>query len=134
MLMTDESVAEVNRHLKNPVSHRNFRPTIILNGVVEPFAEDLWGYIKFGEGEDAPILKTSRPCIRCKLTVVDPDTGTFREDGEPLTTLYKLKRPVGDEKLTKMVSKSAVLGAHFGLWRGEGSVIRVGDPVYAALL
>lgn len=71
---------------------------------------------------------------RCTATVIDPATGTVRTDGEPLKTLYKLKRPVGDVKTTKIVEKVAVLGSHFGMFEGTGKVIRVGDPVYAALV
>lgn len=67
------------------------------------------------------------------MTVIDPATGALRTDGEPLKTLYKLKRPVGDSKITKTVEKMAVIGSHFGMFKGTGKVIRVGDPVYAAL-
>lgn len=65
---------------------------------------------------------------------MDPETGTVRTDGEPLKTLYKLKRPVGDEKITKLVRKSAIMGSHFGMFQGTSSVVKVGDLVYAALV
>jgi len=134
MVMSDETLAAVNAQLEKPVEHRNFRPTIVVNGISEPFAEDFWGYIRIGHGEDGPVLKGSMPCIRCNTTTVDHETGTFRTDGQPLRTLYKLKRQVGDNKVTKLVSKSAIMGIHFGVFEGENKVIRVGDPIYAALL
>lgn len=62
--MTDESMAAVNAHLENPVTHTNFRPTIIVNGAPEPFAEDFWGYLRIGDKSNGPVLKGSRPCIR----------------------------------------------------------------------
>lgn len=64
MLMTDESVAAVNAHLEKPVSHTNFRPTITVNEISEPFAEDFWGYIRIGDKSNGPVLKASRPCVR----------------------------------------------------------------------
>lgn len=134
MLMTQESLDAVNSRLDKPVTFPQFRPTLVISGITEPFSEDFWGYIKFGVGEDRPVMKTSLPCIRCKSTTVDQETGTFRDDGEPLRTLYKLKRPVGNARTTQMVSKCAILGACFGVYSGEGKRIRVGDPVFAALL
>jgi uncharacterized protein YcbX len=134
MLMTDESVAALNTHMEKPVSHLNFRPTIVVNGISEPFAEDFWGFIRVGSAKDGPVLKGSMPCQRCNTTTVDPETGTFREDGQPLRALYKMKRQVGTDRVTKLVSKAAIMGTHFGVFEGEDSVIRVGDPVYAALV
>ncbi|ODM90274.1 Mitochondrial amidoxime-reducing component 1 [Orchesella cincta] len=119
--------------MAKPVTHKNFRPSIIANGLQEPFLEDFFGFIRIGGGR-RPILKASVPCQRCTLTTIDPETGTIRTDGEPLKTLYRLKRQVGDTKISKLVGKSAILGAHFGCFEGTGSVIQVGQPIYAALL
>lgn len=64
MLMAEESVAALNDRLETPVSQDNFRGTIIASGIPEPFAEDFWGYIRIGDKDNGPVLKTSRPCIR----------------------------------------------------------------------
>jgi hypothetical protein len=45
-----------------------------------------------------------------------------------------MTRPMGDEKTDTLVKNQAVLGVQFGLLEGEGRSIKVGDPVYAAVL
>ncbi|CAL8142134.1 unnamed protein product [Orchesella dallaii] len=66
MLMTDESLAALNAELETPVSHANFRPSIIVGGIPEPFSEDFWGFIRIG-GEGGPVMKASLPCQRFNL-------------------------------------------------------------------
>ena len=63
MMIAEESIAELNKKLDQPVSHRNFRPSILIKGVPEAFAEDLWSYVRFG-GENGPIMKHAKPCTR----------------------------------------------------------------------
>jgi len=132
MLMTEESVKMLNTKLENQVSHRNFRPSILLTGVLDPFSEDYWGYVRIGDY--GPVFKTAKPCTRCKLTTVIPEKGTFDKNSEPLNTLTKLSRSYGNEKVDELVGNQAVIGAQLGLLSGEGETIRVGDPVYAAVL
>jgi uncharacterized protein YcbX len=132
MFMTEESVEKLNEHLETPLSVRSFRPVVLIKGIPEPFAEDLWSFVRIG-AEGGPIFKAAAPCIRCKLTTVDPDKGEFSESGEPLTTLTKLKRSLGNEKVDQLCKNVAVLGLHLGLFQ-PGNQIRVGDPVYAAVL
>lgn len=43
-------------------------------------------------------------------------------------------RSYGDETVDKLVRNQAVIGLQLGLLDGEGLSIRVGDPVYAAVL
>jgi len=135
MLMTEESVDYLNTRLEKPVSHKNFRPNIMIGDVPEPFSEDFWTYVRIG-GSDGPILKTATPCTRCKLTTVDPEIGEFDENNEPLSTLKKMRkeRKVGDNVLDKLLKNEGILGIQMGLYRGNGASVKVGDPVYAAVL
>lgn len=64
LLLAEESVTDLNTRLDTPVTHKNFRPTVVIKDIMEPFGELRWNYIKFGEGDDGPILKTGRPCDR----------------------------------------------------------------------
>jgi len=135
MLMTEESIAFLNTKLENPVTVRNFRPTMLVKGAPEPWAEDFWNFVRIGDDSNkSVVLKTAKPCQRCRLTTVDPDTGIMREDGEPLKTLTSLQRPVGDEVVTRLVKKTAVMGNHFGVFQNENATIKVGDPVYTAVV
>ncbi|CAG7820423.1 unnamed protein product [Allacma fusca] len=131
MLMSEESVAKLNENLEKPVGVPNFRPSILIKGIPEPFAEDIWSFVRIG-AEDGPIFKAAMPCVRCKLTTVDPDNGEFNETGEPLTSLSKLKRSLGDETADILCKNLAIMGVQLGLFQA-GSQIRVGDPVYAAV-
>jgi uncharacterized protein YcbX len=134
MLMTQESIAFVNTKVESPVTYKNFRPVILLEGQREPFAEDLWTYVRFGDKETGPVLKTTHPCARCRITTIDPSTGVFDEDGQPLKNLHNVKRQYGDRTTNELVDKKAILGSNFGLFHGNGLKINVGDNVYAALL
>ncbi|ODM96337.1 Mitochondrial amidoxime-reducing component 1 [Orchesella cincta] len=132
MLMSEESIKMLNTKLDKPVSHRNFRPSILVTGVVDPFSEDYWGYIRIGDY--GPVFKSSKPCTRCKLTTVNPDNGVFDAKGEPLSTLTKLVRTYGNKTVDELVGNQAVIGLQLGIIQGDGGTIRVGDPVFAAVL
>jgi uncharacterized protein YcbX len=132
MLMSEESVKMLNTKLENEVTHRNFRPSILLTGVLDPFSEDYWGYIRIGE--HGPVFKTSKPCTRCKLTTVIPDKGEFDQNNEPFKTLSKLARSYGNDKVDKLVENQPVIGNQLGLISGENETIKVGSAVYAAVL
>ncbi|ODM93203.1 Mitochondrial amidoxime-reducing component 1 [Orchesella cincta] len=87
LLLSEASVDELNKRLEKEVSHKNFRPNILISQVNEPFAEVNWSFVKIGNGN--AILKACVPCKRCPLTTVDQDAGVMSKDGEPLKTLRK---------------------------------------------
>lgn len=130
MMMAEESVNQLNTELKNPVSANNFRPNILIQGIPEPYAEDFWSYVRIGK--DGPIFKNVKPCTRCKLTTVNPETGVFDADGEPLSTLVKQKRKMGNDIIDKLVHNQGIMGLQLGMFSGVGRSVKVGDPVYAA--
>ncbi|XP_021962844.1 mitochondrial amidoxime reducing component 2 [Folsomia candida] len=135
MMMTEESLTELNSKMTRQFPMKSFRPCITITGTPEPWAEDAWTFVRIGNDvEKSPIFKTSQPCLRCKMTTIDPDTGTIIEDGEPIKTLTSLKRPVWNPTVTKIVKNAAVMGIHFGIFKNENSIIQVGDPIYAALV
>jgi hypothetical protein len=53
----------------------------------EPYAEDSWKKIIIGECE----FHVVKPCSRCILTTVDPETGEF-SGKEPLRTLATYRK------------------------------------------
>ncbi len=73
---------------RSPVKHRmeQFRTNLVVSGT-EPFAEDTWQRIRIGSVE----FEIANPCARCVFTTRDPETGAFRPDGEPLTTLSQFR-------------------------------------------
>lgn len=111
LLIGEESLAELNRRLAQPVPMARFRPNLVVRGAA-PFAEDAWKRIRIGALE----FDVAKPCERCSVTTVDPARGE-RLGPEPLRTLAKFRR--GGE--------SVLFGQNL-VHRGEGE-IAVGDAV-----
>ncbi|WP_245579229.1 MOSC domain-containing protein [Algoriphagus mannitolivorans] len=110
LLISQESLDELNSRLEIPVPMNRFRPNIVISGG-EPFIEDQLKAVQIG-GLDFRIVK---PCARCVLTTVDQETG--EKGKEPLRTLslYRTQN-------NKVMFGQNVIALQSG-------VIRVGDEV-----
>ncbi len=91
---------------------RRFRPNLLVDGT-SAHAEDGWRRIRIGAVE----FDVVKPCVRCILTTIDPDTAVADADGEPLATL----------KFYRRGPKGITFGQNL-IARGVGA-IRVGDRV-----
>jgi hypothetical protein len=110
LVISEESLADLNSHLGAPVPMNRFRPNLVVKGC-EPFAEDIWKRIRIG-GIEMVVVK---PCPRCVVTTIDKET--LEKNKEPLKTLNTYRKQKG--------------GAMFGMNvipLGEGE-IRVGMSV-----
>lgn len=87
MLIGSASLDALNRRASRPQQMTQFRPNLVV-ATTEPFIEDQWHRIRIGEIE----LDVVKPCVRCVLTTIDPDTGIKAADGEPLKTLQQFRR------------------------------------------
>lgn len=87
-LFSEESLAELNRRLPGAVSARRFRPNVVVGGT-EPHGEDRWRRLRIGEVE----FRVVKPCARCSVPGVDPDTGT--RGREPIRTLSGYRKRNG---------------------------------------
>lgn len=103
--------ARLDERPTHPLAMERFRPNLVVEGDVEPFAEDSWPGIRIGDVE----LRFAEHCDRCVLTTIDPET---RQRGhEPIRTLARHRRWDGK------------------VWFGVRMVpvttgtVRVGDPV-----
>src|SRR5690554_4532622 len=76
------SLEELNGRLQSPVEMRRFRPNIVIEGA-EPWAEDHWRELVIGTSR----LNLVKPCFRCVMTTVDPDTGIKDISTQPLKML-----------------------------------------------
>ena len=81
------SLEELNGRLVQPVDMRRFRPNIVISAA-EPWAEDSWRVLRVGDVG----LRVVKPCSRCVLTTVNPDTGVKDPGTEPLKTLSGYRR------------------------------------------
>jgi uncharacterized protein len=85
LLISEASLAELNRRLASPVVMERFRPNIVVSGS-EPFAEDHFVRMRLG----AISFRGVKRCDRCSVTTVDLETG--ETSLEPMRTLATFRR------------------------------------------
>ncbi|MEE9395999.1 MAG: MOSC domain-containing protein [Methylococcales bacterium] len=86
LLISEGSLTDLNQRLDQPVPMARFRPNIVVSGC-EPFAEDDWRHIRIGNIR----MRVVKPCSRCIITTIDPETGT-KSSQEPLKTLFNFRK------------------------------------------
>lgn len=111
-LTAEESLADLNRRMKEPIPMSRFRPNLVVRGAA-PYAEDGWRSIVIGE----TTMRWVKPCTRCATTTTDQETGE-RMGKEPLATLASYRR-LGDHVVFGQYLVADSWGASF----------RVGDAV-----
>uniref|UniRef100_A0A0N5AGT1 MOSC domain-containing protein n=1 Tax=Syphacia muris TaxID=451379 RepID=A0A0N5AGT1_9BILA len=123
MAMCESSVADLNTHLDadNQVDMRYFRPSIQISGP-PAYDEDLWAEMRISN----VTFSCYKPCVRCVMTTINPDTGIRRESMEPLKTLRTYRLAPG--KLRNYYKESPVFGVDMGV--NNTGTIKVGDVVY----
>jgi len=87
MVIGEASLTALNARLERPQRMAQFRPNLVVTGTA-PHAEDGWRRLRIGEVE----FLVDTPCSRCVMTTVDPATGRFQPDREPLRTLARYRR------------------------------------------
>ncbi|MFN3919483.1 MAG: MOSC domain-containing protein [Methylohalobius sp.] len=86
LLIGQGSLDDLNRRLAAPLPMRRFRPNLVVAGA-PAYAEDGWHRIAVG---GIP-MRVVKPCSRCAITTVDPQTGRF-SGKEPLATLATYRK------------------------------------------
>lgn len=87
MITSTASLDELNARLAVAVDMRHFRPNIAVEGAA-PWAEDNWQTITIGQSS----YRVLKPCSRCVMTTVNPDTGEKAGSVQPLRTLATYRR------------------------------------------
>lgn len=117
LVISQQSLNDLNRRLAAPIGMERFRPNIVADGCPLPHDEDTWRVFVAGGIEFWGI----KLCDRCVITTTDQKTGV-RRDSEPLETLatYRAKQKPGG---TKRV--------YFGMNANHAGfgIIRVGDDI-----
>lgn len=88
LLLSEESLADLNARLFEPLDMRRFRPNLVISGA-EPYAEDDMSSLRIG----AVSFRGVKRCERCSVTTVDPDTG--ERGKEPLRALSHYRQRDG---------------------------------------
>ncbi len=85
LLISSESLQDLNSRMETPLPMNRFRPNIVVEGC-NPFDEDSWKRIRIGGVEMAVV----KPCARCLVTTIDKQT--LAKAKEPLKTLSTYRR------------------------------------------
>lgn len=80
LIIGQASLDDLNTRLEKPVPMNRFRPNFVFTGG-EPYEEDRWREFSIGNNRFVGV----KPCARCVLTTVDPETAKMGK--EPLKTL-----------------------------------------------
>jgi uncharacterized protein YcbX len=88
MLISEESLADLNRRLAQPLPMNRFRPNLTVSGG-GAYDEDRWTRLEIG----SLVLNLVKPCDRCVITTTDQST-TAR-GVEPLRTLATYRKVDG---------------------------------------
>jgi uncharacterized protein YcbX len=86
LLIGEASLQDLSQKVGRPLEMLRFRPNLVIEGS-EAYAEDGWKRIRIGDVE----FRVVKPCSRCILTTIDPQTGERSADREPLATLQKYR-------------------------------------------
>jgi len=91
LLISEESLQDLNSRLSSknekPLTMKSFRPNIVIEGC-SAYDEDNWTQFTIKQ----TIFTISKPCSRCIITTIDPDTVEKSSTGEPLKTLNSYRK------------------------------------------
>jgi len=85
MLLSEETLADLNGRLEAPLPMNRFRPNLVVTGAA-PYAEDTWGRFRIG----GVIFHGATRCARCAITTTNQATAARGK--EPLRTLATYRR------------------------------------------
>ena len=89
LLISQQSLDDLNNRLATPVPMNRFRPNVVVNGS-GAFAEDRWKKIRIG----TMLFHVVKPCERCIIPTVDQETGI--QGKEPIATLSQYRKIDGN--------------------------------------
>lgn len=87
LLIGQGSLDDLSMRVGRTLEMARFRPNLVVQGS-SAYAEDGWKRIRIGD-LDFRVLK---PCARCILTTLDPQTGERSADREPFATLEAYRK------------------------------------------
>ncbi len=86
LLISQASLDDLNERLQAPIPMQRFRPNLVVSGC-RAFAEDAWKRIRIGE----LTFRIAKPCSRCVVPTINPETGR-RQGDEPIRTLLQYRK------------------------------------------
>jgi MOSC domain-containing protein len=86
LLISEESLDDLNSRLSSPLPMNRFRPNVVVRGAGTPYAEDEWAELRIGDVR----FNGVKTCARCAITTTDQVTA--ERGSEPLATLAGYRR------------------------------------------
>ena len=86
LIIGQSSLNDLNNRLAEPITINRFRPNFVFTGGNE-FEEDEWHEFSVGNIRFFGV----KPCARCIMTTIDPETGE-KKGKEPLLTLNRYRK------------------------------------------
>lgn len=114
MMIGQGSLDDLNTRLTTSVTMHRFRPNIVIAGA-SPFAEDNWLTLKIHTEKAKLEFQLVKPCSRCVIPGINPDTGEYQVEVLRALSTYRKKQG-------KIYFGQNLLGPSTG-------TIRVGDKV-----
>lgn len=111
LVISQESLDELNDKLEFPVLMNRFRPNIVVDGCSSPFAEDAWKRVSIND----IVFRVVKPCARCAVVSVDQEDASISK--EPLRTLAAFRKVDGKTLFGQNLAHETT------------GVIRVGDAL-----
>lgn len=125
LVTSEASLAGLNRRLQAgghaPVGIERLRPSLVLADV-EANDEDHLGELRIATREGAVVLKAAKPCVRCPIPNIDPQTAISSPEVSATLARYR-----DDAR----VDGAVTFGRYAILLRGVGCTLRVGDAIDA---
>ncbi len=125
LVLGQSALAGLNERLQTqghaPVDIRRFRPNIVLEGL-EAHDEDRVGPLQFATAGGPAVLTPVKPCPRCPIPNIDPDTA--RSSPEVSDTLQGYRQDA-------RVNGAVTFGMNTIVSAGVDTVLRVGQTVSA---
>ena len=85
LIIGEQSLADLNARLQQPVPMNRFRPNFVFSGGI-PYEEDTWKVFRIGENRFFGV----KPCSRCVLTTINQETA--EQGREPLAMLSTYRK------------------------------------------
>jgi len=85
LLISENSLVSLNNDMALNLPMTRFRPNLVVSGCAS-YAEDIWREINIG----AIDFRLPKPCSRCSVIVIDPETAEVGQ--EPLRTLNLIRK------------------------------------------
>jgi uncharacterized protein YcbX len=111
LIMSEESLSDLNNWLSEPVTMDRFRPSVVISGMGK-YAEDRIKTLYVNGTK----LQSIKPCARCVIVTIDQKEG-ISKGPDPLHTLNKFRRQNG----------KVLFGQYF--MAEQPGLLRVGDVV-----